>query len=562
MLSAWSSRAKGCARMDMSRKEFIGMAAAVAGGMASDRPDVTDTSDVSRRSDPPPVDTGEPYELLGRRLVFTNWFFVRPGSFGWYDGQGRNVMVAGSEGPFGAIMRRTDHPYGVRIRTEPAQRRGPVVVPDRPWEKGGRGLAFGCVLMDGGRFRAWGACPAGPCLWESVDGVTWSRPGLGIKEHEGRGDTNLLDTSVGAVFVDTSAAADERYKSVTLGTVSAEEHAAFRTKHPGRWQTRAYRKDVGHVYALRGHASPDGVRWRTLPEPLSLEHSDTQIVAYRDTRLGKYVIYTRSYMIGPRSPRAQGENIVWWGGDAGGPGRRSIGRIESADFSAFPVSDVIMIPGADLRPDDVLYTNCRTCIPGAAEHHLMFPAIWHTYDDTTTTVVASSHDGRVWQFVPGSPVLETAPFGAWDGGCHFAQPDLVELPIGDFALPYTGYDVPHKYPRGQFNFAPGLAVWPKGRIVALEAEQAGEFATVGIMPPTRRVQVNAVTKRGGSLLMEAADMSGRPIPGRAFADAIPIIGDRFRHTVAWKDGDTLPTDAGVILRFRMDQVKLYGLDFV
>jgi hypothetical protein len=57
-------------------------------------------------------------------------------------------------------------------------------------------------------------------------------------------------------------------------------------------------------------------------------------------------------------------------------------------------------------------------------------------------------------------------------------------------------------------------------------------------------------------------MGGKPLPGRAFADAVPIIGDRFRHPAVWKNGSELPTEAGVILRFRMDQVRLYGLDFV
>lgn len=538
------------------------MATAVAGGIAASASALSDTSAVAVTDDPPPVDTGEPYDLLGTRIVFTNWFFVRPGSFGWYNAEGRFVSVAGSEGPLGATMKRVDHPYGIRLRVEPAQRRGPVIVPERPWEQGGRGLAWTCILMDSGRLRAWGSCPAGPCLWESEDGSSWSRPALSLREHVGSAQTNLLDASIGAVFLDPSAGPDERYKSVTLGEVSLEKYSEFRARHPGRWQSRAYRKDIGHVYALRGHVSPDGLRWHTLAEPLCLEHSDTQIVAYYDVRLRRYVIYTRSYMIGQRSQRAQGENIVWWGGDAGGPGRRSIGRTESEDFSAFPVSEPIVVPGADLRADDVLYTNCRTSIPGAPELHLMFPAVWHTYDDTTTIVLASSHDGRVWQFVPGPPVLETAPFGEWDGGCVFAQPDLVELLNGDYALPYTGYDVPHKYPRGQYRFAPGLAVWPKGRIVALEAEQLGEFATVAVIPPRPRLLVNAVTSRAGSLLIEAAGMDGRPLPGRSFADAVPIMGDRFRHPVTWKDGDSLPTDTGVILRFRMDQVRLYGLDFV
>ena len=110
----------------------------------------------------------------------------------------------------------------------------------------------------------------------------------------------------------------------------------------------------------------------------------------------------------------------------------------------------------------------------------MFPTLWHMRDDTTSVILASSHDGKLWHYVPGPAVLTTGPFGAWDGGCVFAHPNLLELSDGSFVLPYTGYNFPHKYPRGQFKFAPGYAVWPKGRLVALEALERGEFATVSV----------------------------------------------------------------------------------
>ena len=40
-----------------------------------------------------PARVGEPYELLGKRLVFTNWTYVRPGDVGWQDREGASVFA-------------------------------------------------------------------------------------------------------------------------------------------------------------------------------------------------------------------------------------------------------------------------------------------------------------------------------------------------------------------------------------------------------------------------------------------------------------------------------------
>jgi len=217
-----------------------------------------------------------------------------------------------------------------------------------------------------------------------------------------------------------------------------------------------------------------------------------------------------------------------------------------------------------MPPSDLIYTNSYTTIPGAPDHHLMFPAIWHAAaDDTTSIMLASSHDGKLWHFVPGGPVLETAPFGEWDGGCVFANVNLIELPDGAFALPYTGYIFPHKYPRGQLKYATGYALWPKGRLVALEAQDIGEFTTAQFFPPGRKMRINADVHRAGSIIVEVADQGYKTIEGRSFADCVPVIGDQFRTIVAWKNGDDLNhADGGAImLRFKLDRAKLFGLEF-
>jgi len=69
-----------------------------------------------------------------------------------------------------------------------------------------------------------------------------------------------------------------------------------------------------------------------------------------------------------------------------------------------------------MAPYDLLYTNCRTSIPGAPDHHMMFPAVWHAaMDDTTSHQIASSPDGKVWNYFPAGPVFKATEFRLFGG---------------------------------------------------------------------------------------------------------------------------------------------------
>ena len=309
---------------------------------------------------------------------------------------------------------------------------------------------------------------------------------------------------------------------------------------------------------MKGAASADGLHWTMFPDPMVVEVTDTQLTAYYDERLRKYVAYTRTWPAGVRSSHVRGSARRTWG-----VSRRSIGRSETSNYREFPLHETMLEPGLDLPPTDTLYTNGKTTMPGASDQHLLFPTIWHTASDSTSITLASSHDGKIWQFVPGAPVFTTGPFGAFDGGTIFAHPNLLELPDGSFALPYTGHNVPHKYPRPLWKYAPGYAIWPKGRLIALEADGRGEFATVQIVPPGRRLRINALTRRGGSILVEVAGPDGKPLPGRSFAEAHRVIGDQHWTPLAWSGQEDLgyPEDSSVLLRFRMEQAQIYGLEF-
>jgi len=264
-----------------------------------------------------------------------------------------------------------DRPHGVRIVTEPARRVGPILSRERPWEA--RSIGVLTLLFDEGKYRLWGAAvdaekEGHPCYFESTDGQTWTRPNLGIVEYNGSRENNLIEPGCWSVFKDPSAPPAERYKAAYHGNCTREEFEKYRKTR--QWSTIASEMDIAKVHAIKASVSPDGLHWKELPDPVGFEPTDTQVVGYWDARLAKYVLYTRSYMIGVRAdgfPRPSDEMYQLYC-------RRAIGRTESRDFHSFAPAELIVEPGPMMPPTDQIYTNCRTTIPGAPDHHMMFPS--------------------------------------------------------------------------------------------------------------------------------------------------------------------------------------------
>src|SRR5436305_668578 len=101
---------------------------------------------------------GEPYSLAGKRMVFTNWIYVRTGQLDWVNEEGKSVFGSSDKvGPDGAHFRQTMAPRGVRLIAEPALRSTePIIKRERPWEA--MGIGAGTLLRDEGKYRLWGFC--------------------------------------------------------------------------------------------------------------------------------------------------------------------------------------------------------------------------------------------------------------------------------------------------------------------------------------------------------------------------------------------------------------------
>jgi len=109
-------------------------------------------------------------------------------------------------------------------------------------------------------------------------------------------------------------------------------------------------------------------------------------------------------------------------------------------------------------------------------------------------------------------------------------------------------------------------------MMAVEAQDRGQFTTVAIMPPGRELKINAETARAGSIRIqvEAAEIAAKGgeidaqvIADRSFDECMPIFGDQHWTTVTWKGSSDLGYKPGepIRLRFKLDRAKIFGLEF-
>lgn len=539
---------------------------------------------------------GEPVALRSNFIYFTSWKYVRQGTFRWEIQHGPDAT--GEEQNLGAWLEGdgtrpaefvpVDMPRGIRLVAQKA-----TLVPFAAGQ-------LAAQVFDEGVYKTW--YTVSPCpdpepfstkdqilpghnhhvaYAESEDGVTWDIPNLGLIEYAGGRNNNIvfrgdLDGSTrgwhgGSVFIDPSSK-NERYKMVYLGLITDEEWAAYAAKYPDEVDTMARRQNVGGyrcVFAVFGAVSPDGIRWTGLPAPLMIQHADTLNTCYYDVDRECYVAYVRAWQVNPKAPGMDEVNPDGWIS----VGRRAIARSISADFRHFSKPEIVVATGAAMAPSHLFYLNGKTTLPGIPDNHVMFPWIWELENDGGSVWLYSSAGGFAWSRVPGGPVVEVGAPGAPTGGYVTCSGNLLEYPGDTWGITYGGNPIPHKYPGRNFEKRKGLfpgvagesgrATWPRGRLVALQCDAEGSFATVAVLPRGDRIRLNASVKPTGHIRVAVRRFGARgDIPGRTFADAGRIIGDGLGLPVTWQGEANLNHQGGaVILRFQLRQAKLFGVEF-
>ncbi len=227
---------------------------------------------------------------------------------------------------------------------------------DAPWE--GDGCDFFNIIKDGDIYRmyylAWMMpyCEDGKvvpmsgirvCVLESADGLSWTRPSLGLTEFNGSKDNNIIFGEEHAqfdnffVFIDTNPACppEERYKATSV----------------------AARPEEGDLLSkFMYYSSPDGIHWTRVREISNKAFFDTMNVALWDAEREEYRIYCRGFHDSPTNVPQDGV--------------RDIRIITSKDFKEW--SDPIMLDFGNAE-DFPLYTNAVSRYPNASRMYIGAP---------------------------------------------------------------------------------------------------------------------------------------------------------------------------------------------
>lgn len=497
-----------------------------------------------------------PFTLHSGPHLFSDWRFVEAGTPTYHDAAGTHIHYTDPTNGRNTEQRPVwyrgvDIPCGIRLVAERPAKSAPV-----------DGPMGATVLYDGGRYRSW----EGANYSESDDAFHWRRAQLaGEAPDEDRNERFFDQVGVHGpgVFVDPAAPAAERYKMVFWSELGRKDRRAYRERMFAAYKRRRPHDIdplirvrggidlVGGADALMGATSPDGLHWTLVEEPFVVHMADNPNTMYYDTLLKKYVLFTR---------------VNWMFG------RRAIGRSESDTFGPFPQPEMVVWPESDRAPSDDLYTNAKCLYPGTVDQHFLFPTVYSHAKDNGRIDAYSSPDSLHWFRVPGGPIVEGHP-ETDDDGWLATHCGLVQLPGDQVGLPYRGSTFPHKYPRWPDRGDRGrtrYAVWPRERIVCLEAADEGHFTTTPLQIAGRQLRLNVKTPLSGEVRVEVVAITNwvgkkkteEVVAGRTFDDCDSISGDRPSHAVTWRGEADLGVPEGVPVRFRfaLRAARLYAFE--
>ena len=441
---------------------------------------------------------------------------------------------------------------------------------DRPWED--QAIFNPVVIKDGHRYRMWYRAravekPIYTAYAESLDGIHWVKPDLGLIEHEGSKQNNLVWPMPGgkgrsvSIIKDQNPEADpqERYKAITnQGT----------TLPSGR--------DIALLYGL---VSPDGLRWRMVQKepivtpPLGDGAFDSHNIILWDRARAHYAIYARGWYRRGSKP-LEGKQVAKEAhhvlmqlpsGETKKISRiRDIRRFTSKDFRNWSEPEYI---GLGDTPLEHLYKNSAIPYYRRPDILLMFPKRflptrkfhpdWRQ-PGLSDVVFMFSRDGLNFDRRFMEAFLRPGPNPLnWHERAIQVGPTLVPTAAGEMSLYFA-----EQAKTDQVRIR--RAVLREDGFVSLHAPyQGGIVLTRPLKFAGSRLLLNYSTSAAGSIRVEIQDPSGDPIEGYTLKDCLAIYGDQIERKVTWQTGPSVQNLAGRAVRLKiwMSDADLYSLRF-
>lgn len=449
---------------------------------------------------------------------------------------------------------------GAELVVNPPKSSEIVIRADKPWE--GYVISFYLSVVDeGDKLRMWYICrdkdqKGNVAYAESVDGVHWLKPDVGVTEYHGSRANNLvgLRNFCGNVFRDDHATnPQERY--VYLAAVGGGQGGFYR------------------------FTSPDGFTWKRDEQPILPFDADSQNVTFWDTRVGKYVTFLRGW--NPKQPVAAGRKVVRYESErldrpsgivpARPNPRKAVKGQVPEPFVRDELPDALVCDELD-PPDTDIYTNAIQPYPLDPSWYVGFPAFYRhaigsplVNDGWTEIQFVGSRDGKKWERYNREPYLKPGFAGSESASMHFIGPGLVVR--GDEIWQYgTGFSTTHGEVRSQKQPGGGTIFRHVHRVdgfVSLDFASAGGRALCGSAKVTgSRLLLNLDAGALGTLRVGLRDAAGQPIPGYGLDDCTPVRGNAMGAAVTWRGGDLAALkNREVQVEIAGARTKLYSLRF-
>lgn len=461
-----------------------------------------------------------------------------------------------------------DQQQGVSLQLHRPVPREIALSADRPWE--GVLSGYGTVLRDGETLRLYykGAPnlqdpeESEPiiriCLAESRDGIHWQRPELDVEEFQGQ-KTNVVfhgfdDDKKGVhgftPFIDANpdCPPDQRYKAVG--------GCRYATK--------------GNLYAM---VSADGIHWSRFGEEPVLRNPDhgkfdSQNLAFWDTERSEYRIYFRDkpskeHMRIIRTATSRDfmhwENIT----ELSYPGMTEM-ELYTSQVQPYPRAPHLFV-GFPSRYVERPWSPAVEALPELA--HRRQRAERHERFGTALSdgLFMSSRDGQQFHrwddaFLRPGAQLE----GNWTYGDNFQMLGLFETPSALEGAPaeLSFLSTEHYWRKPGTRFR-RFSLRQDGFVSVNAPVSGGHLSLKPLTFGGRTLQLNVSTSAAGSVRVQIEDFCGRPFPGFALADCVPVIGDELERQVSWQGGPDVSSLAGelVRLRFELYDADLYSFRF-
>lgn len=422
---------------------------------------------------------------------------------------------------------------------------GVAVKFDKPWE--GRFSTYVSIINDGIRYRMYYRGLTGndnkgaqqvTCYAESVDGISWSKPNLGLFEVNGTRDNNvvLMDNSLRtthnlSVMYDSrqGVEADERFKAV----------GGESTKNPSS--------------GLFRYVSPDGIHWKRYSKDttalFNAKELDSQNVLTWVPSENVYAIYLRGWTGGKPGQRYPPGGI------------RSIARSVSKDFIHWSEPEWMTFGDT---PVEHLYTNTTHPYFRAPQIMVSMPFRFSPKVKVLSDaqLMENGTDPTQWQGVADAVFMTSRGGNVYDRKFleSFVRPGPEQKNWGARSnMPAMGVISTGK---NEMSFFVTRAYGTKDIFLERMKLRTDGFASLHAGYSEGNVISKPMILRWGKFNMNYSTSSigyvkvillnekGKEIPGFGEADAERITGDKIDGEIRWKSGKTLKDLANTKVRIK------------